>query len=206
MCTCVHISVTKLWLWDICLAHCGICEMGLWPNDWQLDSRRLVYKIAVHMGFPAAVKKIWKIFTCTSEQAMYEYAYFLLNPHRPPVVCLVNSLRSSEAYMPVILVINSSNNGLSPVRCQSIIWTNAESLLIGPLENTSEKFWLKFQHFYSRKYVWECRLESGDHFVSASMCLSAMNISYNQVTILECFIQKAIVFLIKHVDMELNNN
>ena len=31
------------------------------------------------------------------------------------------------------LTIIGSDNGLSPGRCQAIIWTNAEILLIGPL-------------------------------------------------------------------------
>ena len=31
-------------------------------------------------------------------------------------------------------VIIGSDNGLSPVRCQAVIWTNAGILLIGPLE------------------------------------------------------------------------
>ena len=31
------------------------------------------------------------------------------------------------------LIIIASDNGLSPGRCQAIIWTNAEILLIGPL-------------------------------------------------------------------------
>ena len=29
MCTCVHISVTKWCVWDICLMHCGVLEMNL---------------------------------------------------------------------------------------------------------------------------------------------------------------------------------
>ena len=33
MCTCVHISVTNGALWDISLMHCGICEIGLYPDS-----------------------------------------------------------------------------------------------------------------------------------------------------------------------------
>ena len=32
------------------------------------------------------------------------------------------------------------------------------------------KFWLKFIHFHSRKYFWNCHLRNGSHLVSASMC------------------------------------
>ena len=35
MCTHVHISVKKTGaLWDICLMHCGICEMDLLDGDF----------------------------------------------------------------------------------------------------------------------------------------------------------------------------
>ena len=46
-----------------------------------------------------------------------------------------NSLRPSDAYMRIYgnLTIIGPDNGLSPGRCQAIIWTNAGILLIGPL-------------------------------------------------------------------------
>ena len=65
-----------------------------------------------------------------------------------------------------------SNNGLSPGRRQTIIWTNVGILLIWPLTlwKTSVKCLSKFIHFHSRKCVWKSRLQNGDHFASASMC------------------------------------
>ena len=42
---------------------------------------------------------------------------------------------------------SGSDNGLSPIRRQAIIWTNAGILLIGPLGQTSLRFWLKIQNF-----------------------------------------------------------
>ena len=68
--------------------------------------------------------------------------------------------------------IIGSDNGLSPDRRQAIIWTNAGILLIGSLgKKTSVKSEKSiFIHFHSRKCVWKCRLENGDHFVSASVC------------------------------------
>ena len=54
-----------------------------------------------------------------------------------------------------------SNNGLSPDRRQTIIWTNAGILLIGPS-------WTNFSDILIE--VWKCRLRNGNHFVSASMC------------------------------------
>ena len=62
-------------------------------------------------------------------------------------VQLINSLRPSDAY-------RHSDNGLSPGRCQAIIWTNAGILLIGPLgANFGEilieilTFWFKNMRF-----------------------------------------------------------
>ena len=55
------------------------------------------------------------------------------------------------------LTIIGSDNGLSPDRCQAIIWINAGILLIGPLgTNFSET---KFIHFHSRKCMQKYRLK-----------------------------------------------
>ena len=63
-----------------------------------------------------------------------------------------------------------SDNGLSPGRCQAIIWTNAEILLIGPLGTNFSEILIEFKHFHWRKCVWKCRLRNVVNFVSASMC------------------------------------
>ena len=39
-----------------------------------------------------------------------------------------------------------------------------------PWGQTSVKSWSKFIPFDSRKCLWKCHLENGDHFVSATMC------------------------------------
>ena len=66
--------------------------------------------------------------------------------------------------------IIGSDNGLSPGRRQAIIWTNAGILLIGPLGTNVNETSIEIHTFHSRKCIWKCRLENGDHFVSASMC------------------------------------
>ena len=76
-----------------------------------------------------------------------------------------------------ILSIIGSDNGLSPGRRQTIIWTNAGILLIGSLEQTSMKFESKFINFHLRKCISKCRLENGGHLVSASMCWPSVFIS-----------------------------
>ena len=67
------------------------------------------------------------------------------------------------------LTIISSDNGLSPGRRQAIIWTNAWIMLIWTLKNKlqwNENSWISF-----KKVHLKCRLENGEHFVSASVCL-----------------------------------
>ena len=46
----------------------------------------------------------------------------------------VNSITPSDKYRVWKLTTFGSNNGLSPCRRQTIIWTNASVLLIGPME------------------------------------------------------------------------
>ena len=67
------------------------------------------------------------------------------------------------------LTIISSDNGLSPGRRQAIIWTNAGTMLIGPLGTNFSKSLIGILHFHTRKCIWKC-LENGSHLVSASMC------------------------------------
>ena len=68
------------------------------------------------------------------------------------------------------LTIIGSDNGLSPGRRQAIIWTNDVILWIRPLGTNFSEILIEFLTFDSRKCVWMCRLQNGDHFVSASMC------------------------------------
>ena len=67
------------------------------------------------------------------------------------------------------LTIIGSDNGLTPGRRQTIIWTNDRILLIGPLGTYFSETLVKI-YFHSRKCLWNCRQEIGDHFVSSSMC------------------------------------
>ena len=66
------------------------------------------------------------------------------------------------------LTIIGSDNCLSPGRCQPIVWTNAEILLIGPYEQISVL--IEIQTFHWRKSICNCRMRIAGHCVSASMC------------------------------------
>ena len=49
------------------------------------------------------------------------------------------------------LTIIGSDNGLSPNRCQAIIWNNAGILLIGPLGTKFSEIWIEIQIFSFKK-------------------------------------------------------
>ena len=62
---------------------------------------------------------------------------------------LHNSFRSADAYVLMNWVIISSGNGLAPVRCQAITWTNAD--VLDPQEWTSVAF--ESKHIFYWKTV-----------------------------------------------------
>ena len=64
----------------------------------------------------------------------------------------------------------ASDNALSPGRSQSIIWTNAGILSIGPFSTNFIDILIESHTFHSRKRIWKCCLGNGVHFVWVSMC------------------------------------
>ena len=76
------------------------------------------------------------------------------------------------------LAIIGSNNGSSPGRRQTIIWTNTGKLLIEPLGLNSSEI---FKHFHSRKCTWKWRMENGAHFVSTSICEAMTKIQHKSL-------------------------
>ena len=62
-----------------------------------------------------------------------------------------------------------SDNGLSPIRRQDIILTNAGMLLIELSGTNFSEMSIEIYTFSLKKAFEKCRLESGGHFVSASM-------------------------------------
>ena len=65
------------------------------------------------------------------------------------------------------LTIIGSDNGLSPSRCQAIMWCSAGMLLIW---NLAVKSWTKFIHVHIRKCIWKCCLRNCDNFAWISRC------------------------------------
>ena len=69
-----------------------------------------------------------------------------------PCNAYINSLRLSNAYIWVRkLIIIGSDNGLLPGRCQAIIWTSAEILLIRPLGTNFSQTLIGVQTFSFKK-------------------------------------------------------
>ena len=66
----------------------------------------------------------------------------------PPIL---NSLRPNDPYASLNWVIIGLDNGLSPVRRQAIIWTNAGILLIGPLGTNFSAILIGIQAFSFKK-------------------------------------------------------
>ena len=64
------------------------------------------------------------------------------------------------------LTIIGSDNGLSPGRHQTIIWTNTGNSLTGPLGTNFSEIFIEICTFSLRK----SHLKNCGHFVSASMC------------------------------------
>ena len=63
-----------------------------------------------------------------------------------------------------------SDNSLSRIWRQTIIYTNVVSLPIGPLGTYFSEIGIKIRRFSYSKRVWKCRLSNGGHVVSASLC------------------------------------
>ena len=62
-----------------------------------------------------------------------------------------------------------SDNEVTPVRCQAIIWFNDGFLLMEPLGVNLSEFDSKYHNFHSRKWSWKCRPQNDVDFVSASI-------------------------------------
>ena len=93
----------------------------------QIHTKESIIKSMIKSGylFNWAGSHPWRIITSLTEgnSAIYIAFCSIAATHRGPVthICVSN------------LTIIGPDNGLSPDRCQAIIWTNAGILLIGPL-------------------------------------------------------------------------
>ena len=63
-----------------------------------------------------------------------------------------------------------SDNDLSPIRRQAIIWTNAGILLNWTIETNFSEILIQIHTFSNKKMHLKCHLENVCHFVLASMC------------------------------------
>ena len=83
-----------------------------------------------------------------------------LKSHHNHVLYQVNYLIKGWVmiYASINQAIIGSDNGISPVKYQAIVWTNADILSIVPLETNFSKILTKFEHCQWRKYIWKYHL------------------------------------------------
>ena len=70
------------------------------------------------------------------------------------------------------LTIIGLDNGLSPCRCQAIIWSNAGILPVRTIRTHFSEILNEIQTFSFNEMHLKCRLRNVGHFVSALMCWS----------------------------------
>ena len=94
---------------------------------------------------------------------------FLITIMALPLLIKVKWLIDASVNQPNI----GSNNGLSPIRHQTIIWTNADLFTIRLLEQMKCQwnFTRNSNAFQFKKIHLEILSKNGDQFVPASMCL-----------------------------------
>ena len=63
-----------------------------------------------------------------------------------------------------------SGKVLSPLLSQAIIWTNLVLLANEPLGTNFDDILTRLLKFLFKKWTWKCNQQSGEHFVSASIC------------------------------------
>ena len=69
-------------------------------------------------------------------------------------------------YASVNNAIIGSDNGLLPIRCQAIIWTNAGFLLIRPQGKYFKEILFEIEKFSFKEMHWKFHLQNGGHLVS----------------------------------------
>ena len=95
---------------------------------------------------------------------LHDHSFNELRPIGQMASCiLVNSSPLSAAYMRQWTGVSiGSDNGLSPIRHQAIIYTSAWLLLSGPLRTNFSEILIEILNF-------SYRLRNGDHFAQGEM-------------------------------------
>ena len=93
---------------------------------------------------------------------------------------VINSLRPSDAYMRRKIISIGSDNGLSPGRCQVIIWTNAEILLIGPLGTNFNEIFNRNSNIFIEQNMFENDICAILSILSRPQCVNIANLAVIQ--------------------------
>ena len=70
------------------------------------------------------------------------------------------------------------DNGLSSIRHQAIISTNADLLSIGPMGTNFSDILIKIHNFSLKKCTWKFRLRNADHFVQRETWVKMRNLMW----------------------------
>ena len=160
-------SCTKPFEFEWCTHECRNCSFQCYPDDCIISMSRhnhidIILSHHAHHWMPPCwlllfrnYGKFQMVFTC-SYKIMVDSNEFGTPNSSLPIAChliafshyLIQARR--RIYASWNWVTFGSDNGLSPIRRQAIIWTNAGILLIGPWTNFSEIL-IKIQTFSFKK-------------------------------------------------------
>ena len=151
------------------------------PSIWHIDVA------AVH-NFSPGISFVWymPIWLCKGETT-YIYSvcdgivtmptWLLLAASVPPVPTMLTRWgQVTHTYVGNLNTIRS-NSGLSPCRCQAIIWTNIGILLIGPIGTSFCEISVGIQIFSFMKIPLKTSSGNDSHVVSASIVLAPSQFS-----------------------------
>ena len=142
----------------------------LFQNDWEIlkltqISRPLQHSVRFYdKPFCQIVKRPPK---ATNHQILHKIAF--------KARLRVISSRVTHIFVYKLTIIGLYK-GLSHGRRQVIIWASAGVSFTGSWVTNFSDFLWEFKYFQWRKYLWKCRLRTGFHFVSASICWNSPEI------------------------------
>ena len=161
----LHCNVVSDWLSHAQNNPYNYCGQGKYREWYFFKSRWLYFSCGLIYDINHLTEKSDKIRT--------NMFYIHSNIHMPLIdtrlftakLCSKTKVSGNKTWL-----IIGSNNGLSTVRRQVIIWTNTGILLIWPLGTNFSEILIEIHTFWFKKCLWKCRQEIGGHFMLASMC------------------------------------
>ena len=138
---------------------------GVWKTCWKLKlTKWLIHKSIKEIGYTPRMYCHLKIFVLSVVSAILKvtHVHTIVKVHHIPSIY---SLRPVTYICISELTIIGSDKGLSPGHCQSIIWTNAGILYIGPSGTKFNEMLIEIHLFtlIQENFISKCHLENGVH-------------------------------------------